>query len=288
LVQFFQLYPQLINNPFYIFGESYGGHYLPYLAYEILTRGAQFNFSGIGIGNAWTDPFTQITSFGQYSYAAGIIDRKSKDDLTKLEVKGQALILKGKLAEVYDIFNQIENNLTMVSKTGGVFINNYRYLYNNDPLVISYPLTQEYLNSSEVKAMYNVSQDHNYILCNGDINAAWAYDQATSVIPQLEYVLERTRVLIYSGADDIECNTAGVLKFLSKLNWRGIKDFKQADRETWRTLGGVAGNMKTSTNLTFVTVYKAGHYVPLYQPSNALEMVKRWIDNTTDWSLPYL
>jgi len=291
LVQFFQLYPQLRENPFYIFGESYGGHYLPYLAYEILTRGAKFNFSGIGIGNAWTDPLSQITSFSQYGYSAGLIDTKYKNDLTRLEAQGQTLILEGKLAEANDIFSQIENNLTMFSRTGGVFINNYRYFYNNDPIdptAFSYPLTQAYLNSSEAKTLYNVSQDHNYILCNGDINAAWANDQSTSVSPQLEYVLERTRVLIYSGADDIECNTAGVLRFLSKLSWKGIKDFKKADRQIWRTSSGVAGNMKTSTNLTFVTVYKAGHYVPLYQPKNALEMVKRFIDNVTDWSDPYL
>jgi len=43
LVQFFEIYPQLKNNSFFIFGESYAGHYIPYLAYEILSRGAQFN-----------------------------------------------------------------------------------------------------------------------------------------------------------------------------------------------------------------------------------------------------
>jgi len=291
LVQFFEIYPQLVNNPFYVFGESYGGHYLPYLAYEILTRGAKFNFSGIGIGNAWTDPYTQTTSFGEYSYAAGVIDLKFKQELVNLGVVAQDLILNGKLAEANDIFNQIENNLTMVSRTGGLFLNNYRsFLSANpaDPIFNFYALTQAYLNSSEAKAMYNVSQDFNYNLCNGDINNAWAYDQSTSVNKQLEYVLSKTRVLIFSGADDIECNTAGVLTFIAKLNWAGIKDFKQAKRQIWRTSSGISGNAKTSTNLTFVTVYKAGHYVPFYQPQNSLDMVKRFIDNHNDWTTPYL
>ncbi len=249
------------------------------------------NFSGIGIGNVLTDPFTQFPSFSEYSYAAGIIDVKFKDDLTKMEVLARSLILEGQLAEANEIFYQIEEILTMKNRTGGIFINNYRYFYNNyptDPTRFAYPLTQAYLNSSEAKTLYNVSQDFNFVLCNGDINRAWAYDQSTSVSPQLEYVLNRTRVLIFSGADDIECNTAGVLKFLSKLNWRGIKDWKQADRQIWRTNSGVVGNVKISTNLTFVTVYKAGHNAAVYQPESVLDMIKRFIDNKSNWSFPYL
>jgi len=289
LVRFFEIYPQLLNNPFFVFGESYGGHYLPYLAYEILTRGAKFNFSGIGIGNAWTDPLTQIGSFADYSYAASVIDSKSRDQLNRLEAFGQELIRAGKLAEANDIFNQIEGNLT--KKTGGLFLNNFRTYESADPLdpiFQYYGLTQAYLNSSEAKTLYNVSLDFNFNLCNGDINKAWAYDQSTSVVPQLEYVLSRTRVLFFSGADDIECNTMGVLKFIKKLKWKGIDDFQKSGKQIWRSKQSVLGTAKTSTNLTFVTVYNAGHYVPFSQPQGALDMVKRFIDNNNNWSTPYL
>ena len=194
------------------------------------------------------------------------------------------------MAEANDIFNQIENNLTMINRTGGLFLNNYRSFLSADPvdpIFNYYGLTQDFLNSSEAKTMYNVSQDFDYNLCNGDINNAWAYDQSTSVNEQLEYVLSRTRVLIFSGADDIECNTAGVLTFISKLNWPGIKNFKLSQKQIWKTKSGISGNVKTSTNLTFVTVYKAGHYVPFYQPENSLDMVRRFIDHQNDWTSPY-
>ena len=118
--------------------------------------------------------------------------------------------------------------------------------------------------------MQNASQNINFILWKGNIDAAWVYDQSASVSPQLKYVLDRTRVLIESGSDYIEYNTTGVLSFLSKLNWSGIKDWKQADRQIWMTTSGVAANMKSSTNFTL------------------FYSVKRFIDNADDWFLPDL
>jgi len=41
--------------------------------------------------------------------------------------------------------------------------------------------------------------------------------------------------------------------------------------------------MRQYGNLHFLRVYEAGHMVPMNQPENALEMIKRFIAN--DWSL---
>lgn len=53
------------NRDFYIFGESYGGHYVPTIANRVLNENAKAWFSGnyklplkgIGIGDGWTDPY---------------------------------------------------------------------------------------------------------------------------------------------------------------------------------------------------------------------------------------
>jgi len=54
------MYPQFQNNPFWITGESYGGHYVPNLAKAILqanTAGGtpKINLAGFQVGNAWTN-----------------------------------------------------------------------------------------------------------------------------------------------------------------------------------------------------------------------------------------
>jgi len=49
----------------YFFGESFAGHWIPGIAYKILTQNRQpnppykFNLKGVGIGDPWTDPISQ-------------------------------------------------------------------------------------------------------------------------------------------------------------------------------------------------------------------------------------
>lgn len=61
-------------------GESYGGKYVPYLAYTIHQRKeiAQkyFNFVGIAVGDGWTDPINQmVILFTPLPHATGLLTR---------------------------------------------------------------------------------------------------------------------------------------------------------------------------------------------------------------------
>jgi carboxypeptidase C (cathepsin A) len=69
---FFKQYPKFSNNDFYISGESYAGHYIPTLVYEIYKNLAtspnaapQSNFKGFAAGNPLTD---EIYDFGSGIY----------------------------------------------------------------------------------------------------------------------------------------------------------------------------------------------------------------------------
>ena len=56
LVEFFEMYPSLKNQDFYIAGHSYGGHYVPPLAWKIIenrnTTG--INLKGVILEDGWT------------------------------------------------------------------------------------------------------------------------------------------------------------------------------------------------------------------------------------------
>eukprot|EP00938_MAST-03A_sp_MAST-3A-sp1_P002733 g2733.t1 len=60
LVQFFKAHPNLDGRPFYIAGESYGGHYVPNTALAIESGNAagknpKINLKGFAVGNGYTD-----------------------------------------------------------------------------------------------------------------------------------------------------------------------------------------------------------------------------------------
>lgn len=72
LQKFFDKYPQFYKNQsFYIFGESYAGHYIPVLTSIILKKNNAIQaglsskdkiipLKGIGIGDGWVSPIIQV------------------------------------------------------------------------------------------------------------------------------------------------------------------------------------------------------------------------------------
>jgi cathepsin A (carboxypeptidase C) len=63
------------SNDFFVFGESYGGHYVPSATYKIFTRNqalqpgeVSVNLKGLGIGNGLTEPLVQYQYYGQMAY----------------------------------------------------------------------------------------------------------------------------------------------------------------------------------------------------------------------------
>jgi len=64
LQAFFEDHPEYLENAFFVFGESYGGHYVPAISYRIWEgnnnkEGLEINLSGVGIGNGMTTPTIQ-------------------------------------------------------------------------------------------------------------------------------------------------------------------------------------------------------------------------------------
>jgi serine carboxypeptidase-like clade 2 len=63
LQAFFTRFPEYSSNSLYISSESYGGHYMPTLAKQIVDSNAnsankKLNFKGFAVGNPYTDPYS--------------------------------------------------------------------------------------------------------------------------------------------------------------------------------------------------------------------------------------
>lgn len=293
LVQFFNDNPSLAKLDFWVMGESYGGHYVPAVAYQILT-----DFStklpplkGIAIQNPWTDAFYQLQYFGAVPYAEGVIDPSTRDFIESWIVKGQMYLLNQNLSAGSQMFDAIENYIVSPPISGGIFINNFRYFQTGDPYAAifnSYGLTDAYLGQASIKEKFTVPANHSYSLCNGTIYEAWSQDSGRSFLPELAYALERTKVIIYNGADDMECNTAGVLSFIRHINWSGQSAYRQANKVSWQMKNNkIAGTAKVGGNLTFLSVYDAGHYVPFDQPLVSLDMLQRIMADNDNWAEPF-
>ena len=86
-------YPIWFQRDIYIFGESYGGHWVPALAYQILTENASskitgnniINLKGIGMGDPLSDALYQSQLYDVYSFDLGLSNLAQKMQISELE-----------------------------------------------------------------------------------------------------------------------------------------------------------------------------------------------------------
>jgi len=77
---FMGLHPEYATQDFYIFGESYAGKYVPYLASYIVNQtNTTINLKGVGMGDGWTDPYYQAGSYGPFMYLNNRISSQQLD-----------------------------------------------------------------------------------------------------------------------------------------------------------------------------------------------------------------
>ena len=72
--QFFQLFPEISQNPFYLAGEGYGSKYVTLLAFDNhISENKSFNLQGLIVGNGMIDPCNQF-QIADYLYQTGVGD----------------------------------------------------------------------------------------------------------------------------------------------------------------------------------------------------------------------
>lgn len=284
LLQFFQLFPELQQNDFFITGESYAGKYVPAVSYTIYkknpTAKQKINLKGLAIGNGLCDPINQL-KYSNYLYQLGLIDLNGLNMVHDIEMKGIELIKNKKWMEAFKLFDTLINgdlnNHTSIFKNLTGFDNYFDYLVAHDPDK-QIQIMGEYIQSSEVRRAIHVGNN----TFNGEatiVEQNLAADIMQSVAPWISELLSNYRVLIYNGQLDIIVAYPLTLNFLQNLKFNAADDYKIAERHIWKVGNDIAGYVKQAGNLTEILVRNAGHMVPGNQPVWAFDLITRFTRN---------
>eukprot|EP01100_Stratorugosa_tubuloviscum_P000009 TRINITY_DN0_c1_g2_i1.p1 TRINITY_DN0_c1_g2~~TRINITY_DN0_c1_g2_i1.p1 ORF type:complete len:481 (+),score=225.39 TRINITY_DN0_c1_g2_i1:96-1538(+) len=273
LVIFFERYPQYQKLDFYVFGESYAGKYIPSIGTAIHKGNQQnslkINLQGLGIGDGWTDPYTQ-SDMGSFAYSTGLVDEKQLDTVNNLYAECQKVIEAEQWVPASIKCNEVNKYIEVVA--GGVNVYDIRsyepYPFDapgpwlNDPEVMQQlHAVKEWVSSSTTVLVY----------MSGDVMRS-----TKSLLPDL---LDSYRVLVYNGQFDLICNLVGVQAVYYNLDWPGLDEYRNATRYVWRVDDQVAGYARSAQTLTQLIVIGAGHLAPMDQPKNTLDMLYRFINN---------
>lgn len=287
---FFKQFPEYSKLPFHIAGESYGGHYIPMFAKEIIeAKDKNFELSSVLIGNGLTDVLVQYEYYqpmacGEGGYEA-VVDEDSCDAMADSIPRCTSLI--NSCYESGSVWSCVPATIYCNNAQMGPYQKTGRNVYDIRTMCEGSSLCyselsyiDDYLNLPEVKAAVGAEVD-DYEGCNFDVNRNFMFtgdwmkaDFRDAIIDVLETDLP---VLIYAGDKDFICNWLGNEAWTNKLEWKGSKGFSKAPVNKWLNGKSHAGNSKNYENFTFLRVFDGGHMVPHDQPDNSLDMVNRWV-----------
>lgn len=282
LTQFFQLFPELQSNKFFITGESYAGKYVPALAHTVHqlnpTAKVKINMKGLAIGNGLTDPVNQLL-YGDYLYQLGLIDYDGRDQFHAYEERGKDFINQSKYNEAFEVFNKlIDGDLNSAPSlfknlTGFDFYFNYLKNKDNDESL----WMSEFIQRVDVRHAIHVG-NCSYDVEANEVEKHLITDITRSEADKIVVLAEHYKLLIYNGQLDIIVAYPLTENYLRQLKWSGSAKYKKAKRKLWIVDGDLAGYSKTSGNLIDVLVRNAGHMVPTDQPKWAWDLITRLTD----------
>jgi carboxypeptidase C (cathepsin A) len=275
----FQRYPQFSANPFYIFGESYAGKYVPWLGSTVLAYNSQpksktkINLKAIAMGNGWVEPYIQTGSYAPFLYRHGRISEVGLEVAAGVYESYKAAIDGG----LYDVAMVIGNDMLNALMVEAGVNDVYDIRKASDPTTALADKLGRWLNQPATKKLLNVSNDRKWGLCDTGPYFSLMSDMDRTSVLLFPGILAKIPILLYNGNYDLICNMDGTATYSTDLQWPGQSAFNNAPNTTWVGPNGPAGYYKSAQGLTRLVVDNAGHMVPFDQPANAQDMVWKYI-----------
>ena len=135
-----------------------------------------------------------------------------------------------------------------------------------------------FLNSAETKrSSLNLPADATWRQSSSIVHEHLYEDIMKPYSALLEPVLAAgVPVLLYQGQLDVRDGVAATEAWLENWSWSGSRRFLDSPRKAWMS-SGIAGYYRSCGGLTHLTVNAAGHLVPHDAPSQALDMIERFV-----------
>eukprot|EP00928_Gymnodinium_smaydae_P089587 TRINITY_DN73529_c0_g1_i1.p1 TRINITY_DN73529_c0_g1~~TRINITY_DN73529_c0_g1_i1.p1 ORF type:complete len:473 (+),score=68.68 TRINITY_DN73529_c0_g1_i1:54-1421(+) len=272
LSQFLALHSEYRTNPVWVTGESYGGKYVPNVAFEIHSRG-ELNLQGVIIGNGMYKPLVQYPTIPDFAYNEGILDEHSYALAKEKISECTFMIRQGRLAEAKVFCEAAVDWMYGSNETGaGQF---YYDLGLEDGSFFD-DLTAamgKWLNSPETRAALHVGS-HIWVQADekGPVADAliddFVTDQSIQVLASLLDATKRYEIVMYNGVRDGSlCNHVGNLLAMNDIPWAGQLRFRNSYNSPFKVDKKVAGYARKADKLSYYTLLRTGHLVPTVVPA---------------------
>ncbi|PWA03217.1 hypothetical protein BB558_000627 [Smittium angustum] len=306
---FTHLFPEYGTGKLHVFGESYGGHYVPAIAKAIVDNNEkivnknryessmlkQLPLESIGIGNGMVDVLEQYKYYGKMACNSSYPPVLSQEECDKIDSYYPSCSTLINACYKYNnvlacVPPSLYCNNNMMTPYYNAGLNPYDVRVKCEGNDLCYPIIGSlttYLNRPEV--IKELGSDINtYESCSQKVyqgfllNGDWMKPYMREIPRLLESGI---RVLVYAGDADWICNWYGNKAWVLDLPWSGKDQINEAPDLTWESYNAASsknvssGEHRTFGPFTFLRVFEAGHMVPYDQPEASLDMINRWLNN---------
>jgi len=310
---FLTRFPEYQTNELYITSESYGGHYIPTLAKQIVdensaaatTGNRVLNFKGFAVGNPYTNPYSGTPAMFDTFWGHQLLPKPTYDQYQKDCVKSPKPNVK-ECIELQVQLNTLVGNLNpyaldypvcvadspakhgraqrtwllnqMLGKIPAHDRKRMGVVLTEDYVPCADDYASSYLNQVSVKKAIHVEPKTKWESCSYKLKYNSTDSTEVSTAPIYNYLIDGNYgldILVYSGDDDSVCGTIGTQAWIWDLGY-------EVSGKAWQTytvadqVAGYATQWK-NTHLGFLTIHGAGHEVPTYKPEVALDMWKKYL-----------
>ena len=312
LINFFEKFPSMKNKDFYISGESYGGIYVPMLAYNIIeynknkVESEKIKLKGILVGNGVTDwNYDATISTYDFIFTHHLTSYENRLDYNKYCLMNETYnsqkcdeiinIIEKDIngINIYDYLRECKTpqNLKSESYSNSKYYQYALWFFNrkkknnldleeeeDESTTPCFDDTniQNYFNRKDVQSALHVTAKSTWYVCSGVVSNRYKILPEGSIWTYPTLIKEGIRILIYSGDTDI------VVPYNGNQAW--IKDLKLEVEEPWRQwrafndMNNVSGYIVKYKGLTFCTIKGTGHMAPMWKPKESFYMFQKFIN----------
>ncbi|KAA1097508.1 hypothetical protein PGT21_009210 [Puccinia graminis f. sp. tritici] len=297
LKNFYKVFPEFSKIDTYLAGESFAGQYIPYFAQAILdTAALSTPLLGLMMGNPWINPKVQYLSYLDFAYERGMIV-KGTSSAVEAEKSFQKCIkaLKGKTESQRILVDSCEEGLQSILEAGAQVVNGTKMTpvpYNITEMSaeesVEWPKKNKNLKAylvqnSTVSALHATAKTGKWTLCNDTIGKEMWVPRSAPSSTLLPALVKKLKVIVYVGDQDYMCNSLGLNRSISEMEWNGQKGWGVDDKgqqivpQDYYVNGTKQGTWTEARGLSFVKYDRASHLVPSDAPHAAHDMLLRFM-----------
>lgn len=272
ITQFYNKHPDLLKNPLFIAGESYGGHWVAAVGQAIIDFNQQSRnqipLRGISVGDGLMDAYIQVQGYASYALQTGLIPLGSLETYQQMAKVCTSNIDARNFTAATNAWNALQTAIVNPTVRQPYDI---RFSSYGDP---DMDLVQAFLNLTMVKAEIGIPKNVEYQMCNMAANAALDDAFTKSVIPAYRAIAKSgVKAFIYCGNMDPAVPCAALQAAL----YQTYPTLQFANSTNLEIDGKVLAWSQQIEEMQYTSFFNAGHMVPTDQARAAQILIDAFI-----------